>query len=69
MLSFKNLLQHFNQDRDELLIWFKFKKIYLFYDTVYLMKNIGNNLLNYERSIFPSFKFDGFKDPINLPSG
>ena len=33
------------------------------------MKNIRNNLLNYKRFIFPSFKFDGFKDPINVPDG
>ena len=24
---------------------------------------------NYKQFIFPSFKFDGFKDPINLPGG
>ena len=33
------------------------------------MKNIRSNLLNYKRFIFPSFKFDGFKDPINFPGG
>ena len=31
------------------------------------MKNIRNNLLNDKRFIFPLFKFDGFKDPINVP--
>ena len=33
------------------------------------MKNIRNNSLNCKRFIFPSFKFDGFKDPINIPGG
>ena len=33
------------------------------------MKNIRNNLLNYKRFIFPSFKFHRFKDPINVPGG
>ena len=33
------------------------------------MKNIRNNLLNYKRFIFPSFKFDSFRDPINVPGG
>ena len=33
------------------------------------MKNIRNNLLNYKRYIFPSFKFDGFKDLMNAPGG
>ena len=67
--SFKNLLQHFNQDPDELSIWYELRKVYFFYDTVHLMKNIRNNLLNYKRFICPSFKFDGFKDPINFPGG
>ena len=40
------------------------QKVYLNYDAVHLMKSIRNDLLNYKRSIFPSFKFDGFKDPI-----
>ena len=67
--SFKNLLQHFKQDPDELFIWYELRKIYLFYDAVHLVKNIRNNLLNYKRFIFPLFKFDGFKDPINFPGG
>ena len=31
------------------------------------MKNIENNLLNHKRFISASFKFDGFKDPIDVP--
>ena len=42
-------------------------KKHLFYDAVYLVKNIQNNVLNYKRSIFASFKFEGFKDPIDDP--
>ena len=67
--SFKNLLQHFNQDLDELFIWYELKKIYLFYDAVHLVKNIRNNLLNYKWFIFTSFKFHGFKDPIKVLGG
>ena len=69
MLYFKKLLQHFNQDPNELFIWYELRKIYLFYDAVHLVRNIRSNLLNYKRFIFPSFKFDGFKDPINVPDG
>ena len=54
--SFKILLQHFNQDPDELFIWFELRKIYLFYDAAHLVKNIRNNLLNYKRFIFSSFQ-------------
>ena len=35
--SFKNLLQHFDQDSDELFIWYERRKIYLFYNAVYLV--------------------------------
>ena len=41
----------------------------LFYDAAHLVKNIRNNLLKYIRFIFSSFKFDSFKDLINLPDG
>ena len=66
MSSFKNLLQHFNQDPDKSFTWYKLRKIYLFYDAVNLVKNIQNNS---ERFIFPSFKFDDFKDLFNVPGG
>ena len=55
---FKSLLQHFNQDPDELLIWYEIRKIYLFYGAVHFVKNIRINLSNYKRFIFPfSFIF------------
>ena len=65
----KNLLQHFNQDLEELFISFELRKIYLLYDTLHLVNNIQKNLLNYKRFISPLFKFDGFKDPINVAGG
>lgn len=34
-------------------------KIYLFYDSVHILKNIRNNLLNSKRFIFPYFFYDG----------
>ena len=42
---------------------------YLFYDTVHLVKNIRNNLLNNKRFIFPKFEFHDFYDPIVVPAG
>ena len=44
-------------------------KIYLFYDSVHLLKNIRNNLLNARRFDFPSFSFHDFYDDIDVPSG
>ena len=43
--------------------------MYLCYDAVHLVKNIRNNLLDYKRFIFPSFKFEGFKNPVNVAGG
>ena len=40
-------------------------KIYLFFDSVHLMKNIRNNLLNNKMFLFPAFSFSGFYDQIN----
>ena len=63
------MLQYFNQDSDKLFIWYELRKTYLFYDTIHLVKNIRNNLLNHKRFVFPSFKLDGIKDPVNVPGG
>ena len=39
------------------------------YDTVHLIKNIKNNLLNNKRFLLPSFKFNNFFDKINVTGG
>ena len=44
-------------------------KIYLFYDSVHLLKNIRNNLVNARRFRFPSFNFCKFYDEIRVPGG
>ena len=67
--SFKKLLEHVNQNPDELYMLHKSRKIYLCYDAVYLIKNVRNNLLKCKRFLFPPFGFPGFKDPINVPGG
>ena len=41
-------------------------KIYLFYDSVHLLKNVRNNLLNARLFNFPSFSFHGFEDEIDV---
>ena len=67
--SFKKLLEHVNQNPDELYMLHKSRKIYLCYDTVHLIKNVRNNLLKCKWFIFLQFEFSGFKDPINVPGG
>ena len=45
------------------------KKTYLFYDTVHIMKNIRNNLLNRKKFVFPEFIYsDGLTININFPA-
>ena len=59
--NFKNLLQHFNQDPDDLFIWYELRKIYLFYNVVHLVKNVRNNLLNYKWFFFSFIQFYWFQ--------
>ena len=63
------LLKDCNQDPDSLFTIYESQKMYLFFDTVHLIKSVRNNLLNYKRFLFPSFNFNDFKDPINLQGG
>jgi hypothetical protein len=44
-------------------------KTYLFFDIVHLIKNIRKNLLLRKKFVFPSFKFDSFRDKIDVPEG
>ena len=60
--SFKKLLDHVNQNPDELYMLHKSKKVYLCYDAVDLIKNVRNHLLKRKRFIFPPFEFSGFRD-------
>ena len=64
--AFKKLLECSNQDHDNLFMLYESRKFYLCFDTVRLIKNVRNNLLNHKRFLFPSFTFNGFKGTINL---
>ena len=43
--------------------------IYLFYDTVHLVRNVRSNLRVRKRFIFSSFSFKGFSKDIYVPGG
>ena len=43
--------------------------IYLFFDSVHLLKNMRNSLLNSRKFIFPQKNFGEFYDSINLNAG
>ena len=67
--AFQMLLRDSNQDKDSLFMMHGTNKIYLFHDTVHLLKSVRNNLVNCKRFLFPSFKFEGFLDKIEVPGG
>ena len=67
--AYKQLLTENGQDADDLFLVLNERKIYLFFDTVHLIKNVRNNLLNRKRFLFPSFTFTGFYDDITVPGG
>ena len=67
--AYKKLLTDNGQDADDLCLVLNERKIYLFFDTVHLVKNVRNNLLNRKRFLFPSFRFTGFYDDITVPGG
>ena len=43
--KFTKLILQFGEDNESLFIYFQSQKIYSFYDTVHLIKNVRNNLL------------------------
>ena len=67
--AYKKLLTDFGNSTDDLFITINAKKIYLFFDTVHLVKNIRNNLLNRKRFLFPEFSFGDFYDNIKVKGG
>ena len=69
VLAYRMLLTDLGKSPDDLCISLNGSTIYLFHDTVHLIKNIQNNLLNRKRFIFPEFHFDGFYDDVKLPAG
>ena len=67
--AFRKLLSEYGNYSSDLHITFNSKRIYLFYDSVHLMKSIRNNLLNQKIFLFPPFEFKEFKDRICVPAG
>ena len=69
VLAYKLLLKESGHLDDNLFIEHDYQKIYLLHDTVHLIKNVRNNLLNYKGFIFPAFEYDGLEDPISFKCG
>ena len=69
MAAYKQLLAEDGTDSNRLFISVNDAQVYLFFDSVHLIKNIRNNLLARRRFIFPPFRFVDFEDEINVPGG
>ena len=69
VLAYKSLLLEHGQNCDDLFIMLNGRKIYLFYDTVHLIKNVRNNLLNRKRFLFPEFHFSDLYDDVHVTGG
>lgn len=67
--AYKKLLAKYSDSPDSLYIKLNERKIYLFFDTVHLMKNIRNNLLSRKRFLFPPFQFNELYDAILVAGG
>ena len=71
MRAFKNLIKKYGDpDGPHSIIHpSTTKRTHLFYDSVHLVKNIRNNLLNNRSFAFPPFSFEEFHDPIHVQGG
>ena len=67
--AYKKLLSMYASSETDLSISFNDMKIFLFFDTVHLMKNLRNNLLNRKRFIFPDFSSNALFDAVNVDGG
>ena len=59
----------FGENNESLFINFQSQKVYLFYDTAHLIKNVRNNLLGKKRVVFPQFSFFEFDDNVIVNPG
>ena len=67
--AYMKLFSHYGINSSDLHITFNSKRIYLFYNSVHLMKSIRNKLHNHKRLLFPPYDFEEFNDGICVPAG
>ena len=67
--AFNSLFAEYGRDNDSLRIWIAEKPIYLFYDTVHLVKNLRNNLLARKQLLFPPFICDDMEQKLKIARG
>ena len=67
--AYRFLLSRFATCQNDLFIIFNEMKIYLFFDSVHLIKNIRNNLLNHKRFLFPAFSSTSLYNNVCVTGG
>jgi len=67
--AYRSLLYSYNSNPEQSYIWLNGKKIYLLYDSVHLIKNVRNNLLDRKRFIFPKFSSSQLLDEVKVEAG
>ena len=69
VLAYQKLKEEYVDEVVGLSINYQGQCVYLFYDTVHLVKNIRNILLGNKRILFPGFEFFGFEQNMIMPGG
>ena len=59
----------YGEDNEILFVNFQSQKVYLFYDTAHLIKDVRNNLLRQKRLVFRQFSFFEFNDDVIVNPG
>jgi len=67
--AYNKLLQTCDSNPDDLFIMLNHKKVYLFFDSVHIVKNIRNNLLQRKRFLFPDFYSAQLYDEVKVSAG
>ena len=69
--AFRNLSDKFSPEGNMYKIILNNHLIYIFYDSVHIVKNLRNNLLSRKRFLFPPFSCDAIaiSEPITIAGG
>ena len=67
--AFTKLILQYGEDNEILFVNFQSQKVYLFYDTAHLIKDVRNNLLRQKRLVFRQFSFFEFNDDVIVNPG
>ena len=67
--AFNNLTAEYGRDNNSLRVWINDQLIYLFYDSVHLVKDIRNNLLTRKQLLILPFICDDMGQKLEIAGG